>query len=108
MKNKLWNKVLVIPALVMEIHDNEVVCECLIEADIFESRIFPKEVFSDSLLIIRKPVKITISTKIGTIKMNIQDGENFVDMKLFQIDEQAWKDLEEYFTKVKPIKNYFK
>lgn len=91
-----WTKSVNLQAQVIDINKSQITCECLIDKDnrTFETRIFPRELFSHlSNLKDKSFVLITIKTKPGSSRIDIYDGKSMVNEKLFKT-KNSWKSLE--------------
>lgn len=90
LSGEVWNKITNIPSRVVDIKQNFVYCECVTDRQnqVFETRIFDKSHFSHiENLIIGKPILIRTKEKPGAIRIDIIEGENLVDLRLFEVED---------------------
>lgn len=93
-KNYGWHKIINMQGRVISVIGEEVVCECLIDSSelIFETRSFPKMLFMKIQKLMEKPfVYITIRSRPGTTRLDVEDGSKLVDKKLFE-QKDVWDD----------------
>ncbi|RWY53881.1 hypothetical protein [Mucilaginibacter gilvus] len=99
--NEKWANIVNLQALVVSFNNDLVQCECLIDKEqkIFQTRSFPAVVF-ESIDHLKKgqPVLISIKSKSGSIRIDVVDGKNFVDLSLFEMND-SWERLETAFKK---------
>lgn len=105
--NESWDNIYNIHSRVIQI-TNSISCDCLIDKDErqFEIRNFPSSLFKHiSNLNIGSFVIISIKTKIGTIKIDVYDGNKIVDKNIFKFSEQWEQDFSDFNEQLKaPIK----
>lgn len=93
--NENWNVNESIQGKILSIDENLVYVDCLMDLEnkIFQSRSFPKELFTHlTNLKIQKPVLIKTKLKPGSIRIDIFPGDGIVDLKVFETEEK-WKSL---------------
>ncbi len=95
--NEQWVDLIKIPSRVIQIENNQVICECSIDLDddLFETRGFPIELFSNiPKLGINSPIFIKICSKPGSSRIDVLDGRGIVDMDIFELKE-GWDKLKD-------------
>lgn len=93
--NEQWVDVITIPSKVISIDEHQISCECSIDIDNdkFETRSFPKELFSNiPNLDINSPIFIKINYKPGSSRIDVLDGKGIVDMNIFELNS-GWDKL---------------
>jgi|GEM_PF-3746295 len=89
--NESWGKEIHIHGRILEIGTEEIVCECVINAEegIFEERIFERELFTNlKNLATNKLVIVKIRKRPGAARIDILSGEGIVNPKIFTIQNQ--------------------
>jgi len=92
-----WESTLNIPSKVLKFNNEIVYCECIIdsESQTFETRIFPKSLFSNIAdLKSGMPILIKIQTKKGSTRIDVYDGKDMFDLTMFDFNDDL-KDLED-------------
>lgn len=84
-----WTTTHNLKAIVIEITESMVTCECLIDDEelIFEKRTFDAEMFGNfkNTLKINHPVWIKLSSKFGSKRIDVMDGEGMFNTSVFEI-----------------------
>lgn len=99
--NEKWSNIINLQALIVSIDKDLIQCECLIDKEnkLFETRTFPLIIFNTMKnLHIGQPILISIKSKPGSIRIDVNDGKSFVDKSLFEANADLEK-LEAKFMK---------
>lgn len=93
--NENWKVNENIQGKIINVNDKHVWVDCLIDSNqkIFQSRSFPKELFTHlTNLKSQKPVLIKTKLKPGSIRIDVYPGDGIVDLEAFEVNEN-WESL---------------
>jgi len=96
--NEHWSSIVNIQAKILHFTNSIVTCECLIDSEsvIFENRDFPVILFKHLNLNELPYVLISIKSNIGSLKIDVYNGIEFVNKTLFEDDSEntkAWEEI---------------
>ncbi len=93
--HEIWSKSIYLFARITKVLKDRITCECVIDKEnrLFETRSFPILLFEHlQNKEVNHPIIVSIKTRPGSTRIDIRDGQNIVDLSIFDLKD-GWKEL---------------